>query len=64
LATSKTYVGTGRPGRYARSKDPQAMTAYARQPGGITRSYAEAYGKLPIELRMRALGLHENFRAD
>jgi len=41
----KVYAGTGRAGRYVLSKDPQAMVAY---------------DGLPLELRMRALGLHEN----
>jgi hypothetical protein len=57
----KAYTGTGRPGRYTLSKDPQAMVAYDGSPGGIT---TDAYSALPLELRMRALGLHENFRAD
>jgi putative DNA primase/helicase len=60
----KAYTGVGRPGRYSLSKDPGAMTAYAGQPGGITTPYVDAYSALPTELRMYALGLHENFRAD
>jgi hypothetical protein len=51
----KQYAGTGRPGRFTLSKEPQAMTAYDGSPGGITTQYA----KLPIVLRMQALGLHE-----
>jgi hypothetical protein len=53
----KVYVGTGRPGRYVLSKDPQAMAAYDGSPGGITTPHVDA---LPTELRMRALGLHES----
>jgi hypothetical protein len=55
----KVYAGAGRPGRYTLSKDPQAMVAYDGRPGGITVPHVDAYGDLPIELRLRALGLHD-----
>jgi hypothetical protein len=55
----KAYTGVGRPGRYTLSKDPQAMAAYDGSPGGITTPYVDAYGALPLELRVYALGLHE-----
>jgi hypothetical protein len=51
-----TYVGTGRPGRFALSKD--AMTPHDGSPGGITTPHVDAYSALPLELRMRALGPH------
>jgi hypothetical protein len=51
----KEYVGTTRLRRFTLSEDPQAMTAYDGSPGGIT----DAHSALPLELRMRALGLHE-----
>jgi hypothetical protein len=55
----KAYTGVGRPGCYVLSKDPQAMAAYAGHPGGVTTPYVDAYSALPLELRMRALRLHE-----
>jgi hypothetical protein len=55
----KVYAGVGRPGRYVLSKDPH-LVAYDGRPGGITTPHVDAYSALPIELRMRALGLHES----
>ena len=54
----QVYAGTGRAGRFILSKDPKAMTAYDGSPGGIT----DAHSALPLELRMRALGLHDTER--
>jgi hypothetical protein len=54
------YAGTGAPARYTLSKDPQAMVAYDGSPGGITTPHVDAHSVLPLELRLRALGLHEN----
>jgi hypothetical protein len=50
-----TYTGTGAPGRFALSTDPQSMVAHDGRPGGITTPHE----KLPLELRLYALGLHE-----
>jgi hypothetical protein len=53
----KAYTEVGRPRRYVLSKDPSAMAAYDGSPGEVTTP-DEAYSGLPLELRMRALGLH------
>jgi hypothetical protein len=50
-----TYTGTGALGRFALSTDPQAMVAHDGRPGGIITPHE----KLPLELRLYALGLHE-----
>ena len=55
----KEYVGTGRSGRFTLSKDPQAMTAYDGAPGGAPTPHVDAHSALSLELRTRALDLHE-----
>ena len=54
----QVHAGAGRAVRYILSKDPKAMAPYDGSPGGITTPHLD-YSKLPTELRLRALGLHD-----
>jgi hypothetical protein len=58
----KAYTSTGRPGRYTLAKDYQSMPTYDGSPGGVTVPHVDAYSALPLELRLRALGLHDTER--